>query len=81
MLKTHEHITDDECLLSVYRQSKISGFARINFITARLNTDSATALGALKKLSDSGYIKIESYGMVSLTDFGRSRVEALQNKY
>lgn len=80
MIKTHDHITDEECLISVYRQSKISGFARVNFISAKLNTDSDTTLGILKKLSDSGLIKIESYGFVSLTDFGLSKVEAIQNK-
>lgn len=78
MIKTHEHITDEECLLSVYRQSKISGFARVNFICAKLNTDSDTTLGILKKLSDSGLVKIENYGLVSLTDFGLSEIRSMQ---
>ncbi len=80
MIQTHEHVTAEECLISVYRQSKISGFARLNFISARLNTDFSTTQNILKKLSDKGLIKIESYGMVFLTDYGKSHAEALQNK-
>ena len=77
MLKTHGQITDTECLISVYRQSKICGFARINFIAAKLNTDSATPLAVLKKLSDSGFVKIENYGLIFLTDYGKSHIQKL----
>ncbi len=80
MIKTHELISDEECLISVYRQSKISGFARVNFICAKLGSDFDATLGILKRLSDSGLVRIESYGHVFLTEHGLSKALSLQNR-
>ncbi len=80
MIKAHETVSDEECLLSLYRQSKIAGFARINFLSAKLCTDFDTTLGILKGLSDSGLVRIENYGHIFLTEYGLSKVRSLQNR-
>ena len=64
-------IPTQEYLAMLYRQSKITGSVQINFIAAKLGLSPAAAAKTAQQLQETGFIRYEKYGMITLTQDGK----------
>ncbi len=58
----------------IYRQSKITGSVQINFIAAKLGISSGSAETTAQFLQQTGMVRFEKYGRITLTDDGRQYI-------
>ena len=66
-----------EYLKMIYRQSKITGSVQINFVAAKLDLPSPSAVKTAQLLQQAGMIVYEKYGRIKLTEDGVRYVDAL----
>ena len=70
----------EDFLCTLYRQTKITENAKLNFIAAVLSVSTQSASETAKKLHEIGLVRYEKYGCVSLTAEGRKYGKALIGK-
>ena len=62
----------EDYLEMIYRCCESTGFIKLNKLAQNLNVRDSSASKMMKKLGDIGFIKYEPYGVISLTDEGKS---------
>lgn len=68
-------------LKAVYVLSEREGSTRIVDIADALSVSKASVCGAMRKLSDMGYVAHELYGDIKLTEEGEKRARAMIASY
>lgn len=85
-----EYMRKDQELLSpsaedyvemIYRLSKDQGFTRVIDLATALNVQPPSVTKMVQKLSETGLIKYERYGVIMLDDKGMVLGEALLNRH
>ena len=64
-------------IITLYRQSKISGCVQINFIASQLGLSSGSAMKTTQFLQRLGFVFYEKYGRITLTDDGKRYAKTL----
>lgn len=71
----------EDYLEMIYRLSKESGFTRIHELASALNVQPPSATRMAQKLAEVNLIKYEKYGIVIMTDEGRTMGKALLERH
>jgi DtxR family Mn-dependent transcriptional regulator len=81
MTKYNLSSNSEDYLEAIYSLSLDQGFARVKDIAQILEVKNPSVTQQIQKLSDMGFVKHESYGVVKLTEKGREIGERIRNRH
>lgn len=81
--KGHKILTNsmEDYLEMIYRKSIKDGYTRMNILAESLNVQASSASKMVQKLSKLGFVKYEKYGVIMLTEEGKSMGQFLLNRH
>lgn len=71
----------EDYLEMIYRLSSKSGYTRINDVAQALNVQPSSVTKMIKKLGEIKVLNYEKYGVITLSDEGKLRGEALLKRH
>jgi len=71
----------EDYLEMIYRDCLVDGFARVNTLADQLNVRASSVSRTVRKLADMNYIKYRKYGIIQLTEKGKSTGKYLLNRH
>lgn len=71
----------EDYLEMIYKHCLSEGYIRINSLAEQLNVKAPSASKVVQKLSQTGYINYEKYGIIQLTEKGRDIGEFLWQRH
>ncbi len=69
-----------ELFWHISRLAQVSGFLRINFLSAQLNLSLEEAERSLQSLQQMGLVKLDKFGHVTLTEQGASFAQSMKKE-
>lgn len=71
----------EDYLEMIYRLCRTDDFTRVHSLAELLNVQAPSVSRVLRKLRDRGYVKFSSYGVIQLTDLGRTMGQCLLERH